>query len=177
MQGLLKGFPLSLFFAFLAITLVPDGGAAQDMPPILAPPDLPAIPATPAPIAAAPARPPADASPSAQAAIPPAVPPLPASSVAKLQTAAKHAAPAHHRAASAAEKHRFAALMRRLAARHRSAVHRVAVREANLPPLPGAVVPPPGYYPPGPYRRLVFGGPPPGPYGWGYRPFPYDGYP
>jgi hypothetical protein len=43
------------------------------------------------------------------------------------------------------------------------------VPEPNLPP--GTVVPPPGYYEPGFREHLVYGGPPPSPYGgWGgYR--------
>jgi hypothetical protein len=49
--------------------------------------------------------------------------------------------------------------------------HIVAARmlEPSLPP--GMPVPPPGYYGPGPYQRLVYGGPPPSLYGgWGgYR--------
>jgi hypothetical protein len=71
----------------------------------------------------------------------------------------------------------FTALVKHLAAAHSHVVthHIVAARviEPGLPP--GTPVPPPGYfgpgYGPGPYQRLVYGGPPPGVYGgWGgYR--------
>ncbi len=61
--------------------------------------------------------------------------------------------------------------MKRLAAAraHPTVTHRVAVREPEPSFPPGAAVPPPPpYYGPGPYQRLVYGGPPPGIYGgWG----------
>ena len=80
--------------------------------------------------------------------------------------AAKHPTATHHAAGVTAKK--FAALTRRLTAAHpHPAVAHVSARVAASP---GVVVPLPDYYPPGPYRRLVYGGPPPGPYGWGgYR--------
>jgi hypothetical protein len=109
---------------------------------------------------------PAPTSPSAEAIIPPAVvaaptAPAPAGHAA---SAVPPARPAHGVKSAAAKK--------KLAlARLRAAVHRVALARLE-PPVPmGAVVPPPGYYPPGPYARFVYGGPPRGLYGgWsGYR--------
>jgi len=156
----------SVFFALLVIGL-PQLASAQDMPPILAPP-APTPQATPAPV-----------SPSAQAVIPPRAT-APTATTTKPQqqaVAVPHRAAANHRVASLAEKKRFTALLRRLAAAHRENPPRVLVHVPgpNLPP--GAVVPPPSYYPPGPYQRLVYGGPyGGGPYsGWGgyRRPYPY----
>jgi hypothetical protein len=70
-------------------------------------------------------------------------------------------------------------LLKRLAAHretlHHETVHRVVVREPDL--SPGTVVPPPGYYPSGPYyQRLVYAGP----YGgWArfHGPYPYYDHP
>jgi hypothetical protein len=173
-------FITSMLFAFLVI-VAPRLTLAQDMPPILAPPVLPnAAPATPSP-----------ASPSAEAAVPPAVAPTvkrPQVAIAK-----RPAVTANHRVATAAEKKKFAALLKRLspadkkteyheAIRHVAAhetVRRVAVHETVPPPRmlpPGMVIAPPSYYGPGPYQRLVYAGP----YGgWGgfRRPYPYYNHP
>jgi hypothetical protein len=171
MQGSRKGFASPLLFAFL--TVGASGiAAAQDMPPILAP------------LAAAPAVAPKQApiTPSAEAVIPPAVL---APAVKPVDTphvvALAHPPTAHHNAKfSALVKHLTTAHSRlethhAAAPHHIAETHRVAARviEPSLPP--GVPVPPPGYYEPGygpgPYQRLVYGGPPPGPYGgWGgYR--------
>jgi hypothetical protein len=176
MRRLRHGFSLPLLFALLAIG-APGIAAAQDMPPILAPlaqpPEVSPKP-TPAPIA-----------PSAEATIPPAMPAVP-SGPAKKEHAAAVTRPttAHHAAKPAVVKTRFAALVKRLAANHPHPVpQHVAVRqpepswaqaavvpEPGFPP-PGMAGPPPGYYGPGPRERLVYGGPPLGVYGgWGgYR--------
>lgn len=151
----------SVFFAFLVIG-APQLASAQDMPPILAPP----VPA--------PAPQPAPAPPSAQAIIPPAAAPKP--QIANVVHPNSSAAMSH-RTETVAEKRKFAALLKRLAAAHRESAHHEAVRRVAVhevvPGLPpGAMVPPPAYYPPGPYQRLVYGGP----YGgWGgyRRPYPY----
>jgi hypothetical protein len=155
MRGSRSGFALALLFAFLVIG-VPGIAAAQDMPPILAP------------LAAAPtlAPKPEPASPSAEAVIAPAAQTPMVKPVEKPHVAATaHPPVAHHNA-------KFAALVKHLTTAHpRAVTHHVAVRmpEPGLPP--GIPVPPPGYYEPGPYQRLVYGGPPPGLYGgWGgYR--------
>ena len=167
MQGSRGGFALALLFAFLAIG-APSIAAAQDMPPILAP--LATAPATPA------ATPkPAPVAPSAEVAIPPAPAPV-AKSVEKPRVAAAVHPPTTH------QNSKFTALVKHLTTAHShterhhvAETHRVAARitEPSLPP--GMPVPAPGYYGPGygpgPYQRLVYGGPPPGLYGgWGgYR--------
>jgi hypothetical protein len=155
------GFSYSLLFAFLAITAVPGIAAAQDMPPILAPPA---------------AAKPDPGPPLAAVVTPPAVVASPVAPAAKVHTAvaAPAAKPPHEAKASAHHDAKFAALIKRLAVAHaHPATHRVAVASPNpVPPAPGTVVPPPGYFPPaGPYQRLVYGGPPPAFYrGWGgYR--------
>lgn len=168
------GFSLPILIALLAIG-VARSAAAQDMPAIFGSPDLPAAtvakpaPANPAPVP-----------PSAQATIAP-LPTVPAPPARKPQiVAVKRPMVAPHRhVAAAAEKRKFAELMRKLAPppRHET-VHRVVVREVRHELPPGTrVAPPPGYYGPGPYARLVWGGPR-GPYGWGGypRPYPYYGY-
>jgi hypothetical protein len=146
---------LGIFFALLAIAVVPELAAAQDMPPILAPP-APAVMATPVP-----------ASPSAEAVIPPAMVAPPAATVGK-----KHVAAADHRLRVRHEA-KTAAVKKRLTAAHaRTTTHHIVAFRAPERTLPaGMVVPPPGYYAPGPYERLVYGGPPRGLYnGWaGYR--------
>ncbi len=161
------GFPLRLLFALLAIGL-PGVAAAQDMPPVLAPLATPP--------AASPSPPPA---PVATAVIPPArvVVASPVTAKKPRIVAAVHPAPTHHRV-------KIAALNKRLAVAHEhAAIHHVALRRSEPrfprmaaavpePGIPyGTVVPPPGYYAPGPRERLVYGGPPPGIYGgWGgYR--------
>lgn len=172
-------FILSILFAFWVIS----GSrpvAAQDMLPIFGMPNQPAATMMPAP------APPPQASPSAQAAIPPVAvaPGVPAKQVQAAVVKRATAAP-EHRVATAAEKQKFAALMKRLVPAHREAVHhetvhRVVVHETrpDLPP-PGTIVPPPGFYPPGPgpyYQRLVYAGP----YrGWGgfRRPYSYYDHP
>jgi hypothetical protein len=165
MRGSRSGFALALLFAFLAIG-VPGIATAQDMPPVLAP--LATAPATPA-IAPKPATP---AAPSAEIAIPPAPAPI-AKPVEKSHVAAAmHSPVAHHNA-------KFTALVKHLTTVHSHAVthHLVAARMPESGPglPPGMPVPPPSYYGPGygpgPYQRLVYGGPPPGLYGgWGgYR--------
>jgi hypothetical protein len=177
------GFSLPLLFALLALG-APGIAAAQDMPPILAPLAQPPE--------ASPKPTPAPITPSAEATIPPAVPAAPPVPAKKEHAAAvTHPTTVHHAAKPAAVKTRFAALMKRLAAAHaHSAPQHVALRqpepswaqaavvpEPGFPP-PGTVMPPPGYsgyygpgYSPGPRERLVYGGPPPGVYGgWvGYR--------
>lgn len=151
------------------------------MLPIFGMPNQPAATVTPAPVLQP------QASPSAQAAIPPAavVPVLPARQPQAAAVVKRATAAPEHRVATAAEKKKFAALMKRLVPAHREAmhhetVHRVVVHDTrpDLPP-PGTIVPPPGFYPPGPgpyYQHLVYGGP----YrGWGgfRRPYPYYDYP
>jgi hypothetical protein len=172
MRGSRGGFLSPLLFASLAIIAVPAAAAsAQDMPPILAPPVQPVMPA-----------PPASVSPSAEAVIPPA-PAVPPAAPAKQDRAASvnHPTAAHHIAKSAAIKNKFAALTKRLtttAHAHRNVSH-VAVSEPPPRPVfpPGAPVPPPGYFPPspyqpGPYQQLVYGGPPrPFHAGWGRYPY------
>jgi len=145
------------------------------MPPIFGTPDHPAATVKPAPAT------PAQISPSAQAVIPPASTTAQSSLEKRPAIAAiEHPAPPRRHVTTAAEKNRFAALMRKLVSAHHETahhetVHRVVVREPDLPP--GTVVPPPGYYPLGPYyQRLVYAGP----YrGWGgFRgPYPYYGHP
>ena len=161
MQGSRKGFPLPLLFAALAIIAVPGVALAQDMPPILAPPTVPEVPAKLAPV-----------SPSAEAVIPPAAP------VKQEHIAAvDHPTPAHHAAKSATVKKRLAAVHARRTAHH-VAVNHVAIREPEPSMPPGSIVPPPGYYGPGPYEHLVYGGPPRGLYGgWGGYRGRYSYYP
>ena len=166
MQGLRGSFISALLLAFLSISLSRIA-AAQDMPPILAP-LAPAPTASPSP---------APASPSAEAAIAPApreqavIVPLkavvpPAHAVASAHVAAApHSASGHH-------TDKFAALMKRLSAAHAhpATTHHVAMRQAEAGLPRGTAVPPPGFYGPSPYERLVYGGPPPNLYGgWGYR--------
>ena len=154
----------SVFFAF-SVLGAPQLVSAQDMPPIFVPP-APAPQATPAPV-----------SPSAQAVIPPAAAPKP--QIANVVHPSSSPA-ASHRVETAAEKRKFATLLKKLAAAHRETahhetVHRVAARE-TVPGLPpGAMVPPPDYYSPGPYQRMVYGGPYAYGGGWGgyRRPYPY----
>jgi hypothetical protein len=161
MWGSRGDFALALLFALLAIS-APGIVAAQDMPPILAP--LATAPATPAVVPK-----PGPASPSAEVAIPPAASAPAASPVEKPHVVALTHAPV------AQQNTRFTSLVKHLTAAHaRAESHRVAARvvEPSLPP--GMPVPPPSYYQPGygpgPYQRLVYGGPPPGLYGgWGYR--------
>jgi hypothetical protein len=165
MRGSRSGFALALLFAFLAIGATRIA-AAQDMPPILAP--LATAPATPAV-----APKPQPASPSAEATIPPAPQAPIVKPIEKPHVAATTRPLVTHNNA------KFAALVKHLTTTHQHApashhvaeTHRVATRviEPSLPP--GMPVPPPGYYGPGPYQRLVYGGPPPGLYGgWGgYR--------
>jgi hypothetical protein len=167
-------FTLSVIIAGL---IGPGFAIAQDMPPILAPPAQPSPPATtnPQPI-----------TPSAEAAVPPAGPAVvtpsaparkPTIAASAVRPTNRHAQLARHEAKSAADKKRLLA-----SARHEhSPIRHVALRrpepaypqiasvpEPNFPP--GTVVPPPGYYDPGYREHLVYGGPPPGPYGWGgYR--------
>jgi hypothetical protein len=174
MRRSLASFISSMLFAFLAIA-VTRPVAAQDMLPIFGMPDQPAAAVTPTT--------PPQVSPSAQAVIPPAVVAPPALSK-KAQVAAVKPATAapQHRVATAAEKKKFAALIKKLVPAHRETAHhetvrRVVVHETRPDlPLPGTVVAPPGYYPPGPYyQRLVYAGP----YGgWGgFRgPYPYYNY-
>jgi hypothetical protein len=161
------GVILSVFFALLVMGM-PRLASAQDMPPIFAP-------RAPVP---APQTPQATAAPAAQAVIPPRATASAATPTRPPQqaVAAPHPAAASHRVATAAEKRKFAALLHQLAASHRAAAHhenasRVLVHVPGQDLPPGAM-PPPSYYPPGPYQRLVYGGP----YsGWGgyRRPFPY----
>ncbi|MBV8777180.1 MAG: hypothetical protein JO032_16285 [Alphaproteobacteria bacterium] len=137
------------------------------MPPVVTPLPAPALGAT------SPAVP---VAPSAEAIVPPAaVAPAPAE---KRAATAEHPAkshvagkpPAHHVA-------KFTALLKRLApVRPHPRVRHFAVRQAEPSP---AVAPPPGYYlPPGPYERLVYGGPPRGFYrGWRGYPGSYPDYP
>jgi len=160
-------------FAFLVVA--PGIAAAQDMPPILAP--LAAAPTVPA---VAP-KPVAPAAPSAEAAIPPAAPapvdkphvvalthpPVPHQNT-KFTALVNHLTTAHSRV----ETHHVAA---HVAATHHAVEthHIVAARMLEPSPPPGMPVAPPGYYGPGygpgPYRRLVYSGPPPSFYGgWGY---------
>ncbi len=169
------GFISSMFFAFLAIVAAMRPAAAQDMLPIFGTPEQPAETVKPA-TALSP-----QVSPSAQAVIPPA--PMTARAAPEKRpavAATEHSAPPHRHLATAAEKKKFAALMKKLASAHREVVHHatghpVAAREPDLPP--GTIIPPPGYYPPGPlYQRLVYAGP----YrGWGgFRgPYPYYEHP
>ena len=171
MRGSRSGFALALLFAFLAIG-VPGIAAAQDMPPILAPP-LATAPATPSI-----APKPQPIAPSAEAVVPPAALSPIVKPIEKPHVAAVSHPPAAHQSA------KFSALVKHLTTTHSRAethhvaeTHRVAARvtEPSLPSGPGMPVPPPGYYGPGygpgPYQRLVYGGPPPGRYGgWGgYR--------
>jgi hypothetical protein len=162
MRSSSHGFSYSLLFAFLAITAAPGMAAAQDMPPILAPPAV-AKPDPSPPLAAA-------------TVMPPAVVAAPVAPAAKPHTVAvaPPAKAAHEAKATAHHDAKFSALIRRLAAAHaHPARHHVSVASPDpVVPAPGTVVPPPGYFPPaGPYQRLVYGGPPPGVYGgWGgYR--------
>jgi len=164
MQGFAAGFIAAVLFAFTVIGA--DTAVAQDMPPILAPPAVAAPPK------------PAPASPSAEAIIAPAAPtPAPAAppaappAIKKPQVAATSTHPTQtHRHA------KFTALMKRLTAARNRAQHEAQTRHASLhrtepsyPPGP-MPPPPPGYYPPGFRQHLVYGGPPPGFYGWGgYR--------
>lgn len=166
-----------MLFAFLAIA-VTRPAAAQDMLPIFGMPNQPAAVVTPAPTA------PPQVSPSAQAVIPPASTTARAVPEKRPAVAAiEQAAPPHRHVVTAAEKKKFAALMKKLVPAHRETphretVHRVVVHETRpgFPPA-GTVVPPPGYYPPGPYyQRLVYAGP----YGgWGgFRgSYPYYNHP
>jgi hypothetical protein len=162
MQGSRGGFLSPFFFASLAIIFVTAPAAlAQDMPPILAPPAQPAVPASPASVP-----------PSAEAIIPPA-PVVPPAAPAKQDHVASvnHPTTTHRNAKPAAIKNKFAALTKRLttaAHAHRNISH-VAASEPPPQPQPvfppGAPVPPPGYFPPGPYQpgpyqQLVYGGPP-----------------
>jgi hypothetical protein len=166
MQDLRGSFSLSLLLAVSAIIWIPNSSRAQDMPPILAP----IAPPTPAAQNAAPA------SPSAEAVIPPAVAAAPPASASKQRVALTDQPKVAQKAAKAAAmKHKFAALMKKLAPAHVHPVtHRVAIDEPPPGFPPGALVPPPGYYPPGPRERLVYGGPPRGPYGgWGGYRYPY----
>ena len=177
-----SGFFSLLLFALLAIAAARPV-TAQDMPAIMAPLDpstTAAKPAVPPPAVSAPA------SPSAEAAVPLAVP-VPVAPAKKPQVAAipHPTAKSTRHVATAAEKKKFAALLKRLAPVHHEAVHHETVRRvivvAHAPPPsylpPGTPVEPPGYYPPGPYyQRLVYAGP----YGgWGgfHRPYPYYNYP
>jgi len=165
MQGSREGLPLSLLFAFLAISAGPAAAVAQDMPPILAPL---------APAAVAPANP-ALTSPSAEAVIPPAAP-IPMAAPAKPEhvAAVKHPATVHHSGKSRAVKTKFAALMKRLTPAYharRFVTHVAATREREPSLPPGTLIPPPGYFSPPPHEHLVYGGPPPGYPGWG----PYRG--
>jgi hypothetical protein len=150
MQGSCNSFSLKFSFAVLAIIVTPAIAAAQDMPPILAPPV--------APVAAS-APPPMPVSPSAEAVIPPAAVGS-AAPIGKPHVAA--ALPTHHSAKPVATKKHLAA------ARAHAATHRVALGAPERNFVPGTAVPPPGYYSPGPYQRLVYGGPPFGPYGGGW---------
>jgi translation initiation factor IF-2 len=164
MQKSRSGFAWGLLFAVFTI-VVSAAAAAQDMPPILAP-------LTPAPMAA-PVPPPA--SPSAEATISPSPAAAPAKPAEQphIAAAAPHAAPTHHRA-------KFAALPKRAATSHhpRGNDRRMAARRPAPALPPGMMVPPPGYYGPGPYRHLVYAGPPPGFYGgWGGYRGPYPDYP
>lgn len=155
MQESRSGFSCRLLFASLAIIALTGVAEAQDMPPILAPL---------APEAMAPSPP--LASPSAEAVISHPAIVHPAAPATKTHVVhADRPAKAHHAA-------KFAALIKRLAARPRPTIHHVALKQPEPPPLPpGTVVPDPSYYPPGSYERLVYGVPPRGLYGgWGgYR--------
>jgi len=169
-------FILSIFFALLAIVAARPL-AAQDMPPIFGTPEQPAESAKPAPAM------PSQVSASAPAVIPPAATAALAAPVEKPTVAViGHLAPPRRHVATPAEKKKFAALTKRLVPTHRETLHhevarRVVAHETrpDLPP-PGMVVPPPGYYPPGPYSHLVYGGPY---HGWGgFRgPYSYYDYP
>ena len=159
MQGSLSSFASALLIAILAI-MGPHAAEGQDMPPILAPlapPTPPAATATPAPVA-----------PSGEAVIPSVTPP------AKHIASTDHPATARRNAKSASIKNKFAALTRRLtAAGHaRRKVSHVVARAPQPAFPPGAPVPPPGYFPPSPYRQLVYGGPPVPIYG-GWNRYPY----
>jgi hypothetical protein len=170
MQGSRQSFFLTLCFALLAIIAAPAIVAAQDMPPILAPPTAEATPAKQAPVP-----------PSAEISALPAVRAPAAAAPAQARAAAlahaRAAAPAHlRRLASAADraalKHqsaKLATITKRLAAaRTRIAALHAALRHPDPPLSPGTVVAPPGYFAPGPYERLVYGGSPRAPYGgWG----------
>lgn len=166
---------LSILFALLTIVVV-RSAAAQDMLPIFGTPDQPAATAKPAPV-------PPPQSPSAQAVIPPAPTVAPAAPVKEPTIAViEHPAPPRRHVAPAAEKKKFASLMKRLVPTHRETVHHEIVRRVvhetrpDLPP-PGTIVPPPGYYPPGPYyQHLVYATPY---HAWGgFRgPYPYYDYP
>lgn len=173
-----------MLFALLAIAGTRPA-LAQDMPPILAPLDLPkASVAAPSPGSA----------PSAEAVIPPAA----AVPAIKPQAAiARPPAPDHHVAAATQKK--FAALLKRLSpsdhkavnqktaaqkSRDHEAVRHVATAHETAPTAaeaaralpPGTVVMgPPGYYQPSPYRRLVYAGPYGG-WGGGRHPYPYYDY-
>jgi hypothetical protein len=160
MQGSLAGFSCRLLFAFQAIIVSAGVAVAQDMPPVLAPLTVPAA-SNPAPVS-----PSAQAAipPAAQAVIPPAAPAVPATK--PIHTAANH----HAKDAKPHHPAKFAALAKRLAAHSHPVTHHVAAAHVAAAPAlpPGAQVPPPGYYGPAPYQRLVYGGPPPGMYGgWG----------
>ena len=168
---------LSILFALLTI-VVARGALAQDMLPIFGTPDQPAETAKPAP-----ATPP-QVSPSAQAVIPPAPAAALAAPVKKPTIAAiERPAPPRHHLATAAEKKKFVALMKRLVPTHRESAHheiarRVVVHETrpDLPP-PGTVVPPPGYYPPGPYYQHLGYVAPYQAWGGFRGPYPYYDYP
>ena len=155
MQHLRAGFTLGLFFALLAIG-IPRIAAAQDMPPILAPLALPPVVSSQ----------PTATSPSAVATIVPAPVAAPVTPAKKTHVAAVvRPVTTHRHAKSESAKKRFAA------AHALAATHRVALKQSAPSFPPGSIVPPPGYYGPGPRERLVYGGPPPGIYGgWGgYR--------
>ncbi|HVH79337.1 MAG TPA: hypothetical protein VM782_08100 [Stellaceae bacterium] len=141
------------------------------MPPILAPLAKPAAPVT----AAKPAPAPEAASPSAEAAIPPkpiATPAEPKPAAKPAVAAAARSRPMVHHA------RKLAALVNRLSRHAPLAHHRVVARAPGPSLPPGMVVPPPGYYGPGPYRHLVYAGPPPGYVGrWGGYRGPYPDYP
>jgi hypothetical protein len=165
MQDSRRSFASALLIAVLAIA-GSHAARAQDMPPIFAP----LAPTTPP---AAPAVAPA-VSPSAEAAIPPAPPSAFTAPARQEHTASAGHATAHHNAKPASIKNRFAALTRRLtggAHTHRSVSHVVNSEPQPVFP-PGAPIPPPGYFPPSPYRQLVYGGPPRPPFGgWGRYPY------
>lgn len=155
------GFAFKLLFASLVVGAL-GAAAAKGVAPIAAafvgPPPAAEPKLTPVitPTAEA-AIPPAVASPKA-ANKPVTIPDKPVTVADKPVTVGAAARrPARHAA-------RFSSLMKRLTT---TRTHAVKTPVAAPPRTP---MPPPGFAETGPYQRLVYGGPPPGPFGgWGYR--------